>query len=121
MHYSSDNGRVCHISCVRKNCHKASQEPAMMSVLRTALCLFAGLVRVSRSVHFTNAEWEVYENQSITLEWAYDSDDNPDPDEYAITIWLPFGTELLPWSGNYSHMLFNSMLLLPPFSVVFLK
>lgn len=83
----------------------------MVSLLRTALCLVAGLVRFSRAVHFTNAESEVYENQSITLEWAYDSDDNPDPDEYAITIWLPFGTELLPWSGNYSHMLFNSRML----------
>ncbi|KAF3024876.1 hypothetical protein E8E14_011996 [Neopestalotiopsis sp. 37M] len=80
----------------------------MVSFLRTTLCLLVGLVQVSRAVHFTNTEWDVVENETVTFNWKYDSDDTRDPDTYVIVIWLPFGNEVYPWSGNYSHLLYNA-------------
>jgi hypothetical protein len=89
----------------------------MVSFLRTTLCLLVGLVQVSRAVHFTNTEWDVVENETVTFNWKYDSDDTRDPDTYVIVIWLPFGTEVYPWSGIYSHLLYNGTLPLTPFSI----
>ncbi|KAF7524656.1 hypothetical protein G7054_g11353 [Neopestalotiopsis clavispora] len=77
----------------------------MVSFLRTTLCLLVGLVQVSRAVHFTNTEWDVVENQTVTFNWKYDSDDTWDPDTYVVQIWLPFGTNAYPSSDN---LIFNT-------------
>lgn len=95
---------------------KHNKLSTMVALLHVVFCLLVGLVQVSQAVHFTNSKWEVYENQTVTFEWSYDAEDNPDPDEYSICIWLPFGNGVFPWSDNYSHLLFNSTSPLYPLS-----
>lgn len=79
----------------------------MVQFLRMALYFLTTLIPVTKAVHFTNADWDLSDNTTFTFNWAYDSEDERDPDKYYISIWLPLGSDLWPWSGNWSHLVYN--------------
>lgn len=61
----------------------------MARFLSVLLVLLAS-IQVSFSIHFTNTEWNVQEDQEFLLEWAYDRGD-PTDSAWHVVVWLAEG------------------------------
>jgi hypothetical protein len=66
-----------------------------MARFLSALIVLLASIQVSFSIHFTNSEWDVQEDQEFLLQWAYDSGD-PTDSAWHVVVWLAEGQHPLP-------------------------